>query len=66
MFTGNLNSFVQHRYAGWRTDSAKEILEGRSSLAAIADEAVADNVTPALFSGRREYLGNVVSRYTSL
>ena len=62
---GELESFVQRRYAGWRTDSAKEMLEGRSSLAAIADRAVADNVTPTPYSGRQEYLENVVSRYTS-
>jgi len=63
---GELESFVQQRYAGWRTDSAKEMLEGRSSLAAIADSAVAENVTPVPCSGRQEYLENVVSRYTSL
>ena len=63
---GELESFVQRRYAGWRTDSAKEMLEGRSSLAAIADRAVADNVTPAPYSGRQEYLENVVSRYMSV
>jgi xylose isomerase len=34
-------------------------------LAAIADAAVASNVTPIAHSGRQEYLENVVSRYTS-
>jgi xylose isomerase len=61
-----LNTFVQQRYAGWHTVSARSILEGRSSLAAIADAAVADDVAPVPRSGRQEYLENVVSRYTSM
>jgi xylose isomerase len=62
---GEMKSFVEERYAGWRTDKALTILEGRSSLAAIADAAVADNVSPVQRSGRQEYLENLVSRYTS-
>jgi xylose isomerase len=61
-----LNSFVQQRYAGWQTVAARSMLEGRTSLAAIADAAVADDVTPVPRSGRQEYLENVVSRYTSM
>jgi xylose isomerase len=62
---GEMKSFVEQRYAGWRTDKALTILEGRTSLAAIADAAVADNVSPVPRSGRQEYLENLVSRYTS-
>jgi len=40
------------------------MLEGRSTLAAVSDAAVADNVSPVPQSGRQEYLENVVSRYT--
>jgi xylose isomerase len=61
-----LNAFVQQRYAGWNAVSARAMLEGRTSLAAIADAAVADNVAPVTRSGRQEYLENVVSRYTSM
>jgi xylose isomerase len=61
-----LNAFVQQRYAGWNAVSARAMLEGRTSLAAIADAAVADNVAPVPRSGRQEYLENVVSRYTSM
>jgi xylose isomerase len=60
---GELTSFIDRRYAGWRTDSARAILEGRSTLAAIADAAVADNITPIAHSGRQEYLENIVTRY---
>jgi xylose isomerase len=62
---GELTSFIDQRYAGWHTESARTMLEGRASLAAIADAAVASNVTPVAHSGRQEYLENIVSRYTS-
>jgi xylose isomerase len=62
---GELKSFVEQRYAGWRSDSARAMLEGRSSLAAIADAAVSDNVSPVQRSGRQEYLENLIGRYTS-
>ncbi len=63
---GEMKSFVEQRYAGWRSDQARVMLEGRATLAAIADAAVSDNVAPVLHSGRQEYLENLVSRYTSL
>ncbi len=62
---GEMKSFVEQRYAGWRGAQARDMLEGRSSLAAIADAAVAENVSPVPRSGRQEYLENLVSRYTS-
>jgi len=63
---GEMKLFVEQRYAGWNTDYARAMLEGRSTLAAIADAAVADNVAPVQRSGRQEYLENLVSRYTSI
>ena len=63
---GEMKSFVEQRYAWWRSDQARTILEGRTTLAAIADAAVSDNVAPVQHSGRQEYLENLVSRYTSL
>ncbi|HEX3849155.1 MAG TPA: xylose isomerase [Steroidobacteraceae bacterium] len=62
---GEMKKFVEQRYAGWGSPAARDMLEGRSSLAEIADRAVADNVAPAARSGRQEYLENLVSRYTS-
>jgi xylose isomerase len=62
---GELANFVERRYAGWRSPAARDMLEGRSSLAAIADRAVADDVSPVPRSGHQEYLENVVSRYTA-
>jgi xylose isomerase len=63
---GEMQAFVEQRYAGWRTDYPQRMLEGRSTLTAIADAAVADNVAPVQQSGRQEYLENLVSRYTSV
>ncbi|MDP9012366.1 MAG: xylose isomerase [Pseudomonadota bacterium] len=60
---GELNSVVERRYAGWRTESAQSMLTGLTTLAAIADSGVADNVAPTLQSGRQEYLENIISRY---
>jgi xylose isomerase len=62
---GELTSFVDQRYAGWCTESARAMIEGRTTLAAIADAAVAASVAPLARSGRQEYLENIVSRYTS-
>lgn len=61
---GEVATFVEQRYAGWHTISARNILEGRCTLAAVSDAAVADNVTPVPKSGRQEYLENLLSRYT--
>ena len=61
---GEIAAFVEQRYAGWHTIAARNMLEGRSSLEAVSDGAVADNITPIPKSGRQEYLENVVSRYT--
>ena len=63
---GEMAAFVEQRYAEWQSDYARCMLEGRTTLTAIADAAVADNVAPALRSGRQEYLENLVSRYASV
>ena len=62
---GELAAFVEQRYAGWRADDARQILEGRTTLAAVADDAVSRSVAPVPRSGRQELLENIVSRYTS-
>jgi xylose isomerase len=62
---GELKTFVEQRYKGWQSDNAKAMLEGRSNLVAIADAAVAEDVSPVPHSGRQEYLENIVTRYTT-
>jgi len=60
---GEISAFVEKRYSGWQRPEARDMLEGRTTLAKIADDAVAANVSPTPHSGRQEYLENVVSRY---
>jgi len=62
---GEITQFIQQRYAGWEANPARNMLEGKLTLAAIADAALADQVSPQPHSGRQEYLENIVSRYTS-
>ena len=61
---GELKAAVSQRYAGWLSTSAQSMLAGDMTLAAIADAAVAANVTPVPVSGHQELLENVVGRYT--
>jgi xylose isomerase len=58
---GELAAFSEARYSGWQTDSAQAMLRGEMSLAAIADGALADGVSPKPKSGRQEYLENLIS-----
>jgi xylose isomerase len=61
---GELKNAVDKRYAGWRSAAAQSMLNGNTSLAAIADAAVAGNIAPVPVSGHQELLENVIGRYT--
>ena len=58
---GTLESVRDERYAGWKGDLGRQILEGRASLAAVADAAVASDLDPQPVSGRQEWLENKVN-----
>ncbi|MGZ3304650.1 MAG: hypothetical protein ACXU8U_02215 [Asticcacaulis sp.] len=58
---GQLQSFVDTRYAGWKSGVGASMLSGQLSLAGLADYAVDNNVTPKKVSGRQEYLENIVT-----
>ena len=60
---GRVDKFVEERYAGWNGARGKAILAPDATLAALADQALKDNVTPKSKSGRQEYLENIVGRY---
>jgi len=60
---GRLKSAVDSRYAGWDTPAGQEILNGRRTLAELADEVVARNTDVAPVSGRQEVLENLVNRF---
>lgn len=60
---GELDALVSDRYAGWNSDSGKELLSSSSNLEAISDAAVGAKIDPKPRSGRQEYVENIVSRY---
>jgi len=60
---GALARHLAERYAGWDAPAARAILEGRVSLADLADRAEAEDLDPQPRSGRQEMLENLVNRY---
>jgi xylose isomerase len=56
-----LDSARDNRYAGWNSKGGKAILDGKMSLAKLADKAMAGDVDPKPVSGRQELLENVVN-----
>jgi len=60
---GEAGAMLKERYAGWDGKIGKAILEGRESLASVADGAVAEGVAPKGRSGRQELLENIFARY---
>lgn len=60
---GRVDAFVEERYDGWKGPRGKAFFAKGATLAALADAALKDGVTPAPKSGRQEYLENIVGRY---
>ena len=58
---GQLQGFVDQRYAGWKSGMGEKMLSGSASLADMADYAVNNDVMPVRKSGRQEYLENLVT-----
>ncbi|MBF9149534.1 xylose isomerase [Novosphingobium jiangmenense] len=58
---GRIDAFRAERYAGWNGDLGQTIR--KSSLAEIADLAVAQDLRPAPVSGRQEWLENMLNRF---
>jgi xylose isomerase len=58
---GQLDAFRAQRYAGWNAPLGTTIRA--SSLAEIADLAVAENLSPQPASGRQEWLENLLNRF---
>ena len=53
---------VEARYAGWSGQLGRSILEGRSSLADLADWVEKDGIDPKPVSGQQELCENEVNR----
>ncbi|WP_457419240.1 xylose isomerase [Roseateles sp. P5_E7] len=60
---GRLKSAVDTRYAGWDAPAGQDILQGRRSLAELADGVLASNTDVAPVSGRQEVFENLVNRF---
>jgi xylose isomerase len=60
---GRLKAAVDARYAGWDAAAGQDILQGRRSLAELADGVLAKNTDTAPVSGRQEALENLVNRF---
>lgn len=58
---GRIDAFRAERYAGWNSELGQTIRQ--SSLAEIADLAVAQDLKPAPVSGRQEWLENMLNRF---
>jgi xylose isomerase len=60
---GQFTDIVKERYAGWRGKLGSAILDGKMTLEALSDGAVAEGITPKPRSGRQELIENTLGRY---
>jgi xylose isomerase len=60
---GELATAVKERYAGWQGELGRAMLDGKMTLEAISDGAVAEGVEPKPRSGKQELLENTLGRY---
>ena len=60
---GELAEIVKQRYAGWQGDPGRAILDGKMTLEAVSDGALAEGVAPQPRSGRQELIENMLGRY---
>ncbi len=58
---GQLQQFVDDRYAGWKGGIGADMLSGKASLADVADFAVSNDLMPKKTSGRQEFLENLIT-----
>jgi xylose isomerase len=60
---GRLEALREERYAGWSAALGASILDGRASLASLADQVASDGIDPRPVSGRQERLENIVNEH---
>ncbi len=58
---GELQGFVDQRYAGWKAGMGQKMLAGQASLADMAQHAIDNDLMPKRRSGRQEFLENIVN-----
>ncbi len=61
---GGLDAHVEERYAGWTNGAARAMLNGETTLDAIAARVDAEEINPQPRSGRQEYLENMLNRFS--
>lgn len=59
---GRLDSFVEDRYAGWKTDFGQKVLRGQATLAD-CEAYITTHGEPTRKSGRQEMLENLVNEF---
>ncbi len=59
---GTLEAARDRRYAGWRGSQGAKIMDRSTTLASLADDAVAADLDPAPVSGRQEALENHINQ----
>jgi xylose isomerase len=60
---GELDGAIEQRYAGWKGELGRAILEGQLSLADLSERVREQGLDPRPVSGRQEALENRISRY---
>lgn len=58
-----LQKVVDQRYAGWDSEFGQQILQGKLSLADLAQQVESKGMDPKPVSGQQEYLENLVNSY---
>lgn len=61
---GGLDAHVEERYAGWTNGAARAMLNGETTLEAIAARVDVEEINPQPRSGRQEYLENMLNRFS--
>jgi len=64
--SGTLGGGVEERYAGWKGELGRSILDGSRDLANLADHALEHDLNPAPRSGRQELLEQHVTRTATI
>ena len=59
---GDIEAARDERYSRWTMGTGANILSGGSSLAELANDAVANDLEPVPVSGRQEALENIVNK----
>ncbi len=60
---GHLAALVEERYADWKGDLGRAILEGNRSLVDLSEHVLSCGIEPRPRSGRQELCENLVNRY---